>query len=65
MTTGQLEHVDKEEQSNPHNVYKVPIPAGSFKAKAIFRGEMPLNCPEELDQQHEGTKRHVKSVKAG
>ena len=59
-----LDNVNEDKQAHPHHVNEVPVPAGRFKSKTIIFREMALHGSEQLDEQHERTQRHVKSVKA-
>jgi len=61
-----FEHVDDEEQSNPHNINEVPIVRNDNGARRLFVTEIldtvrAANHEEERDQ----ATRHVKSVEAG
>ncbi len=57
--------VNKDKQSQPDHVHKVPIPGDPFKAKMILRREVASHHTEENHHQHDGSERHVKTVKAG
>ena len=57
------EPIDKYEQSQPHDVNKVPIPSHCLESKVVLGGEMSLDAADQNHRQHNGTERHMETMK--
>ena len=64
IMTFQLEPINEYKQTDPYDIYEVPIPSDRLKSKMILRRKMPLNRPTENYSQHNGTHRNMEPVKA-
>src|SRR5690606_16442740 len=59
------EYVNEDKQAHPDHVHEVPVPGGGLEAEGIVVGEVALQGPQPLDQQHEGAEGHVGAAEAG
>ena len=55
-------NVDGDEEEEPHDVDKVPIPCRSFKTKMLLRREMALVGTCKADRQENGAYNDVKAM---
>ena len=59
------EDIDKQEQTKPDNVNKVPIPRNSLKPEVMVRFEMPLHGAEHNHRKHDGAQGDMKAMEPG
>ena len=56
--------IDGDEEEEPHDVNKVPIPSGKFKTEMLLRREMSPRSAQQTDRQKDRTDDHMEPVKA-
>src|ERR1700690_3388778 len=56
--------VNKDEQSQPDHVHKVPVPGHSLKREVVFRGKVAFHGAKQHHKQHQCTHGHMKSMEA-
>lgn len=64
ITFSVLHNVHEDEQAQPYDVHKVPIPGYAFEGEMVFWCKMAFPTAEQNDTQHGGTNANMKAVKA-
>lgn len=57
-----LQHVDKNEQTYPDHIHKVPVPAGRLEPKVIVRGEVAAVHPDQHYRKNSRAQGHVEAM---
>src|SRR3546814_17952 len=57
-------HINDQEQEQPDNVDKVPVPGSSFKTEVLTRCKVSLMRADQIDDQENGADQYVEAVKA-
>src|SRR3546814_956941 len=57
-------HINDEEQEQPDDVDKVPVPGSSFKTEVLTRCKVSLMRADQIDDQENGADQYVEDVKA-
>ena len=58
------QNINKQKQTQPDDINKMPVPSRSFKAEAIIRLKVTFDRTEQHDQEHERANGHVGAMKA-
>src|SRR5690606_41054603 len=59
-----LKPVNKQVETEPDNVHKVPVPCCAFKAEVMVGSEVPFDQAEQDHGKHCGTDDHAETVEA-
>lgn len=57
--------VDGEEEEQPHNVHKVPVPSSRLKSDVTFLREMTALQTQQADEQEDRADQDVEAVETG
>ena len=57
--------INKHKETEPHDVYEVPVPSHRFESEMVIWREMSLDASDQNHRQHDRAQCHMKTVKTG